>query len=79
MSDVYIYSNFSEIYDGVCAVWAYTSEDIKALIVGPILVLMLICFSSSAHIVRHLRRVSGSFWGKKDNKNVNFYSVRKIY
>lgn len=45
----------------MCAVWVYTNEDIKALMVGPIRVLMLICFRSSPHIVRHLRRVSGSF------------------
>lgn len=40
----------------------HTSEDMRALMVGPVLVFMLICFNSSAHIVRHLRRVSGSFW-----------------
>lgn len=67
----------------MCAVRVYTSEDIKALIVGPIRVLMVICFSSSAHIVRHLRRVSGSFWRKIDTKTCKtfpcqFYSGRKI-
>lgn len=40
----------------------HTSEDMRALMVGPLLVFMLSCFNSSAHIVRHLRRVSGSFW-----------------
>lgn len=56
----------NEICVYVC-VCGYTSEDIKALMVGPILVFMLICFNSSAHIVRHLRRVSGSFWKKKED------------
>lgn len=50
-----------------------TSEDISALMVGPTLVFMLICFSSSAHIVRHLRRVSGSFWGGKKDLFVSFF------
>lgn len=38
--------------------------------VGPIRVLMFICFSSSAHIVRHLKRVSGSFC--KANKHIPY-------
>lgn len=53
-----------------------TSEDMRALMVGPLLVFILICFNSSAHIVRHLRRVSGSFWLKKKKKLqiVNFFN-----
>lgn len=50
----------------------HTSEDIRALMVGPVLVFMLIFFNSSAHIVRHLRRVSGSFWSQKNKHLVNF-------
>lgn len=52
------------------ACFVFTSEDIKALVVGPIRVLMFICFSSSAHIVRHLKRVSGSFC--KANKHIPY-------
>lgn len=59
----------------IFGVWVRTSEDIKALIVGPTRVLIIICFSSSAHIVRHLRRVSGSFCKNRKPKHVKIFTL----
>ena len=52
-----------------------TREDMMALMVGPMRVLMFIRFSSSAHMVRHLRRVSGSLYNSSREKNTDTWSA----